>query len=62
MRPCSQRTGVRRILFDGVAHEVYRLGLMSDEHFSMDGTLIEAAASIKSFKDVTIMTETTLAK
>jgi hypothetical protein len=26
------------------------LGLLSDEHFSVDGTLIEAAASLKSFK------------
>ena len=27
-----------------------RQGLLSDEHFSVDGTLIEAAASIKSFR------------
>ena len=26
-----------------------RLGLLSDEHFTVDGTLIEAAASLKSF-------------
>jgi hypothetical protein len=26
------------------------LGLLSDEHFTVDGTLIEAAASLKSFK------------
>ena len=25
-------------------------GLLSDEHFSVDGTLIEAVASIKSFR------------
>src|SRR5207253_493051 len=27
-----------------------RLGLLSDEHFTVDGTLIEAAASLKSFR------------
>ena len=26
------------------------LGLLSDEHFTVDGTLIEAAASLKSFR------------
>ncbi len=31
----------------GVAHEQ---GLLSDEHFTVDGTLIEAAASLKSFR------------
>src|SRR6266699_3071598 len=28
-------------------------GLLSDEHFAVDGTLIEAAASLKSFKPAT---------
>ncbi len=37
-------------LFEEVAYEADRRGLMSDEHFSVDGTLIEAAASIKSFR------------
>ena len=41
------RHRVGRKLFDEVAD---RRGLMSDEHFSVDGTLIEAAASIKSFR------------
>ena len=27
-----------------------RLDLLSDDHFSVDGTLIEAAASLKSFR------------
>ena len=27
-----------------------RLDLLSDEHFTVDGTLIEAAASLKSFR------------
>ena len=39
-----------RTLFEEVAYEADRRGLMSDEHFSVDGTLIEAAASIKSFR------------
>ncbi len=37
-------------LFDEVVHEAARRGLLSDEHFSVDGTLIEAMASIKSFR------------
>ena len=37
-------------LFDEVVWEADRQGLLSDEHFSVDGTLIEAAASIKSFR------------
>ena len=37
-------------LFDEVVWEADRRGLLSDEHFSVDGTLIEAVASIKSFR------------
>jgi transposase len=37
-------------LFDEVLLAADALGLLSDEHFSVDGTLIEAAASLKSFK------------
>ena len=44
------RHKVGRTLFEEVAYEADRRGLMSDEHFSVDGTLIEAAASIKSFR------------
>ena len=44
------RHKVGRELFEEVAYEADRRGLMSDEHFSVDGTLIEAAASIKSFR------------
>ena len=36
--------------FDAVVREARRLGLLSDEHFSVDGTLIEAWASLKSFR------------
>ena len=37
-------------LFDEVVWEADRRGLLSDEHASVDGTLIEAVASIKSFR------------
>ena len=36
--------------FDAVVKEARRLQLLSDEHFSIDGTLIEAWASLKSFR------------
>ena len=42
--------GVGQALFDEVVLEADRQGLLSDEHFTVDGTLIEAAASLKSFK------------
>ena len=41
---------VGRQLFDEVVAEAQGRGLLSDEHFPVDGTLIEAAASLKSFK------------
>jgi len=37
-------------LFDEVAAIADERGLLSDEHFTVDGTLIAAAASLKSFK------------
>jgi transposase len=37
-------------LFDEVVAQAHEGGLLSDEHFTVDGTLIEAAASLKSFK------------
>jgi transposase len=36
--------------FDAVVREARRLDLLSDEHFSVDGTLIEAWASLKSYR------------
>jgi transposase len=41
---------VARRFFLRVTGEARRLGLLSDEHFSVDGTLLEAWASVKSFK------------
>ncbi len=37
-------------LFDEVLAGAHEQGLLSDEHFSVDGTLIEACASLKSFR------------
>ena len=37
-------------LFDEVVGRAHERGLVSDEHFAVDGTLVEAAASLKSFK------------
>jgi IS5 family transposase len=39
-----------RVFFDAVVGEARKAGLLSDEHFTVDGTLIEAWASQKSFK------------
>ena len=47
-RLLEHKTG--QALFDEVVWEADRRGLLSDEHFSVDGTLIEAVASIKSFR------------
>jgi transposase len=44
------RHRVSREFFDAVVLQADRRGLLSDEHFSVDGTLIEAAASLKSFR------------
>jgi transposase len=41
---------VAQQFFDEVVRQADALGLLSDEHFTVDGTLIEAAASLKSFK------------
>lgn len=41
---------VGRALFDAVVRAAGERGLLSDEHFTVDGSLIEAAASLKSFK------------
>jgi hypothetical protein len=48
MRLLEHRVGQQ--LFDEVVAAAQGQGLLSDEHFTVDGTLIEAAASLKSFK------------
>jgi IS5 family transposase len=47
-RLLEQRVALQ--FFDAVVRQADALGLLSDEHFTVDGTLIEAAASLKSFK------------
>ncbi len=44
------RHRVSQVFFDEVVRQADRLHLLSDEHFTVDGTLIEAAASLKSFR------------
>jgi IS5 family transposase len=44
------RHRVTQEFFDVVVAQARRRNLMSDEHFSVDGTLIEASASLKSFR------------
>ena len=41
---------VAKQFFEGVVRQAAAHGLMSKEHFTVDGTLIEAWASVKSFK------------
>ena len=41
---------VARTFFDLVVQEAQALDLLSDEHFTVDGTLLEACASLKSFR------------
>jgi transposase len=41
---------VAREFFDAVVRQTQRRRLLSEEHFTVDGTLLEAAASPKSFK------------
>jgi transposase len=43
---------VAQQFFELVTEEARSLGLLSDEHFTVDGTLLEACASLKSFKKV----------
>ena len=44
------KADVAQQFFQLVVEEAKRLELMSDEHFTVDGTLLEACASLKSFK------------
>ena len=44
------KADVARLFFEGVVRQAKEARLMSAEHFTVDGTLIEAWASIKSFK------------
>jgi len=46
------RADVAALFFRAVLDEAKARGLVSDEHFTVDGTLLEAWASLKSFKKV----------
>lgn len=47
-RLCREQVALK--FFDAVVREARRLELLSDEHFSVDGTLIDAWASMKSYR------------
>ena len=44
------RGEIAQLFFDRVLAQARELGLTSDEHFTVDGTLVEAWAGLKSFK------------
>lgn len=44
------KADVARLFFEGVVQQAREARLMSAEHFTVDGTLIEAWASLKSFR------------
>jgi transposase len=44
------KADIAKQFFRLVAEQAKALNLMSDEHFTVDGTLLEACASLKSFK------------
>src|SRR5205823_9710353 len=46
------KADVAKQFFSLVVAEAKALDLMWDEHFTVDGTLLEACASLKSFKEV----------
>ena len=41
---------VASAFFEAVVHQAREAGLMSDEHFTVDGTMLDAWASLKSFQ------------
>ncbi len=48
-RPRLEEHGIIAAFFEGLVKRVMGAGLTSDDHFSVDGTLIESYASLKSF-------------
>lgn len=49
-RPRLDQYGITGAFFDAVLAQAIQAGLCSDEHFSVDGTIIESYASMKSFR------------
>jgi len=56
-RPRLDAHGLTAAFFDAVLKEALEAGLCSGDHFSVDGTLIESYASIKSFRPADGQTE-----
>jgi hypothetical protein len=48
-RPRLDKFGITQAFFGGTVRRIHNEKLASDEHFSFDGTMIDAWASIKSF-------------
>ena len=44
------QSNIDKYLFDAIKKQAYAKHLLSRDHFSVDGTLLEASASLKSFK------------
>ena len=44
------QSNIDEYLFDAIKQQAYAQQLLSRDHFSVDGTLLEASASLKSFK------------
>lgn len=49
-RPRLDEFGITGAFFDAVLKQAKAKGLCSDDHFSVDGTMIESLASMKSFR------------
>jgi transposase len=49
-RPRLDEFGITGAFFDAVVKQAKDAGLCSDDHFSVDGTMIESLASLKSFR------------
>lgn len=49
-RPRLDEFGITGAFFDAVVKQAKEAGLCSDDHFSVDGTMIESLASMKSFR------------
>lgn len=47
-----EKHGILRVFFDRVVESAYLEQLMSEEHFSVDGTLIQSYASMKSLRPI----------
>lgn len=49
-RPRMDEFGITGAFFDAVLKQAKNAGLCSDDHFTVDGTIIESYASLKSFR------------